>query len=58
VTKDNVERDITLLSRPEPVYLKDSFAMTKSAIRGNDFVLLDKAAKVLASVPFDRRARH
>ncbi len=58
VTKANVEQDVTLLSRPEPVYLEDSFAMTKSAIRGNDFVLLDKAGKTLASVPFDRRALH
>jgi hypothetical protein len=58
VTKDNVEQDMTLLSRPEPVYLEDSFAMATSAIRGNDFVLLDKADKILASVPLDRRALH
>ena len=58
VTKDNVEQDVTLLSRPEPVYLEDSFAIAKSAIKGDDFVLLDKAGKVLASVPFDRRALH
>jgi hypothetical protein len=49
----NVERNVTVLSRPGPVYLEDEFPVAKSIIRHRDFVLVDKAGKVLASVPID-----
>jgi hypothetical protein len=45
------ERDVTILSRPGPLYLEDSFPVTKSLIRGGEYVLLDQAGNVLASVP-------
>jgi hypothetical protein len=52
------ERDETVLSRPEPIYLEDSFPLAKSAIRGGDYVLLDKAGKALASVAIRSAALH
>jgi hypothetical protein len=51
VAKDATERDVTLLSTVEPIYLEDSFPLAKSAIRGKEFMLFDKTGKVLASVP-------
>ena len=54
VAKDATERDVTLLSTAEPIFLEDSFPLAKSAIRGRELVLLDKAGKVLASVPLDK----
>jgi hypothetical protein len=51
VAKDATERDVTLLSTVEPIYLEDSFPLAKSAIRGREFLLLDKTGKVLAGVP-------
>jgi hypothetical protein len=51
VAKDGTERDVTLLSTVEPIYLEDSFPLAKSAIRGTEFMLFDKTGKVLASVP-------
>jgi hypothetical protein len=54
VAKDATERDVTLLSTVEPIYLEDSFPLAKSAIRGREFLLLDKTGKVLASVPLDK----
>ena len=53
VSKDSIERDVTVLSQPGSLFLEDSFPLAKSAIRGQEFVLLDKAGKVLASVPID-----
>ncbi|HEX3344349.1 MAG TPA: hypothetical protein VHS09_07235 [Polyangiaceae bacterium] len=52
------ERDVTVLSKPGPLYLEDRFPIAKSAIRGNDYVLLDKAGKALASVAIDNAALH
>ena len=52
------EREVTVVSEPEPIYLEDSFPMAKSAIRGREYVLLDKAGKVLASVAIDNLALH
>jgi hypothetical protein len=52
------ERDVTVLSRPGPLYLEDSFPVAKAVIRGRDFVLLDKSGKSLASVPIDKSALH
>ena len=54
VSKDGAERDVTVLSQPDSLWLEDSFPLAKSAIRGQAFVLLDKAGKVLASVPLDK----
>jgi hypothetical protein len=51
VAKDNAERDVTLLSLPGPLFLEYSFPVAKTAIRGSEFLLLDKTGKVLASVP-------
>ena len=53
-SKDGAERDVTVLSQPESLWLEDSFPLAKSAVRGQAFVLLDKAGKVLASVPLDK----
>jgi hypothetical protein len=44
-------RDVVLVSEPGPLFMEDSFALSKSAIRGDDFVLLDKTGTVLASAP-------
>jgi hypothetical protein len=52
------ERDVTVLSKPGPLYLEDSFPVATSAIRGREFVLLDKAGKVLANVAIDNSALH
>jgi hypothetical protein len=52
------ERDVAVLSKPEPIYLEDSFPIAKSAIRGHEYVLLDKAGKVLASVAIDNSMLH
>ena len=54
VSKDGAERDVTVLSQPESLWLEDSFPLAKTAIRGVEFVLLDKAGKILASVPIAR----
>jgi hypothetical protein len=54
VAKDNAERDVTLLSLPGPLFLEYSFPVAKTAIRGREFLLLDKTGKVLASVPLDK----
>jgi hypothetical protein len=51
VAKDNTERDVTLLSLPGPLFLEYSFPVAKTAIRGSEFLLLDKTGKALASVP-------
>jgi hypothetical protein len=53
VAKDTTERDVTLLSTHDFVFVEYFFAFTKSAIRGREFLLLDKTGKVLASVPLD-----
>ncbi|MEP7121208.1 MAG: hypothetical protein ABJE95_09875 [Byssovorax sp.] len=59
VSRDNVERDVTLVSRPRPFYYPvDPFNIVKSAIRGRDFVLLDEVKNVLASAPIDSPAPH
>lgn len=50
------ERDIEILSKPEPIYLEDDFPMVTSAIRGREFVLLDSAGKTLASVSIGQPA--
>ncbi len=52
------ERDVTVLSTPGPLFLEDSFPVAKSAIRGREYVLLDKAGKVLASLAIDNAALH
>ena len=52
------DRDVTVLSKPGPLYLEDSFPVAKSAIRGHQYVLLDKAGKALASVAIDSSALH
>jgi hypothetical protein len=54
VSKNSTERDVTVLSQPGSLFLEYSFPLAKSAIRGQEFVLLDKAGKVLASVPIDK----
>ena len=45
---------MTVRSEPDSLFLEYSFPLAKSAIRGQAFVLLDKAGKVLASVPIAR----
>ncbi len=50
------ERDVVLLSKPGPLYLEDSFPVARSAIKGHEYLLFDKAGKVLASVPIDKNA--
>lgn len=52
------KRDVTVLSQPGPLYLEDSFPVAKSAIRGHEYVLLDKAGKSLASVAIDSSTLH
>lgn len=44
------ERDVTVLSQPGPLYLEDSFPIAKSIICGQEYRLLDKEGKALASV--------
>ena len=51
------QRDVTVLSEPGPLYLEDTFPVARSAIRGQDFVLLDKNGNSLANVPLDKSAR-
>lgn len=58
VSKDHAERDVTILSKPEPIYLEDAFPIVKSSIRRADFVLLDKSGRALASVPIDKSELH
>jgi hypothetical protein len=58
VSKDNAERDVTVLSKPEPIYLEDAFPMAKSSIRRPDFVLLDKNGQALAILPIDKAELH
>lgn len=58
LSRDKLERDVTIRSQSEPIYLEDSFPVAKSAIRRPDFVMLDKAGKVLASVPIEHAALH
>ncbi len=50
------EGDVTVLSKPGPLYLEDAFPVAKSAIQGREYVLLDNNGKVLASVALDDRA--
>ena len=52
------ERTITILSKPGPLYLEDSFPIAKAAIGGGEYVLLDKTGKVLVSVAIDKGAIH
>jgi hypothetical protein len=51
-------RDVTLRSEPGPLYLEDTFPVAKSAIRGRDFLLLDKSGQTLATVPIDISVLH
>lgn len=52
------DRDVTVLSEADPVYLEDAFPVAKSAIRGREFVLLDKNGRSLWSGPLDKAALH
>jgi hypothetical protein len=54
VAKDNTERDVVLRSTADLLLLEYTFPLAKSAIRGTEFMLLDKTGKVLASVPLDK----
>jgi hypothetical protein len=47
------ERDVRVLSTPEPLFLEDDFPVAKSAIREREYVLLDKAGIALARVGID-----
>jgi hypothetical protein len=47
------ERDVTILSKPGPLYLEDTFPVAKAVVRGGEYVLLDKSGKALASVAID-----
>jgi hypothetical protein len=58
VTKASTGRDVTILSKSGPLYLEDSFPVAKSAMRRSGFVLLDKAGKILATVPIDGPEPH
>lgn len=49
---------MTVLSKPEPLYLEDSFPLAKSVIREGEYVLLDKAGKALASLAIETGALH
>jgi hypothetical protein len=51
-------RDVIVASKPRPLYLEDTLPVAKSAIRGPNFVLLDKKGKTLASVPMDAAEPH
>lgn len=51
-------RDVIILSKPGPLYLEDSFPVAKSVIRGHEYVLLDKAGKVVASVAIAGASLH
>jgi len=55
VSNNGDERDVIVLSKPEPLYLEDGFPMMQSAIRSTDFVLLDNDGKTLATVPVQPR---
>lgn len=52
------ERSVTVLAKPGPLYLEDSFPVAKAAIRDGEYVLLDKAGKSLARVAIDTGALH
>lgn len=52
------ERDVTVLSKPGPLYLEDTFPVAKSVIRGHEYVLLDKGGKVLASLAIGNSRMH
>jgi hypothetical protein len=58
VSKGNVEREVALLSKRGPIFLEDEFPLSKSAIRRPDFLLLDKAGKILAKIPLEQSAMH
>ena len=47
------DRDVAILSEPGPLYLEDCFPVAKSVLRRNEYVLLDKSGKALASVAID-----
>jgi hypothetical protein len=47
------DRDVIVLSAPEPIFLEDDFDFRKLAIRGRDVVLLDGRNVALATVPID-----
>ena len=49
--QDGTSCDVIVASKPRPLELEDDFPVTKSAIRGPNFVLLGKRGKTLASVP-------
>jgi hypothetical protein len=52
------DRMVKVFSKPGPIYLEDAFPVTKSAIRGREFLLLDRAGKTLATVVLDSSSRH
>jgi len=52
------ERDLTVVSKPGPLFLEDDFPLAKSAIRGREFLLLDKSGNALASVSIEALAPH
>jgi hypothetical protein len=51
ITKDGAERDVTLLSKAESLYMEDDFPLAKLVIHGSTLVFLDKAGNILAAVP-------
>lgn len=51
------DRDVTILSRPGPLYLEDSFPVSKSSIREGQYVLVNKKGEQLASVALGDRTR-
>jgi hypothetical protein len=52
------KRDVTIVSKPGPLYLEDTFPLAKAAIRGDDYVLLDKAENALASITINASGLH
>lgn len=47
------DRDVVVFSMAEPLYLEDDFPLAKAALRGREYVLLDRLDNRLASVDAD-----
>jgi hypothetical protein len=45
------EVDVTLLSEPGPIFLEDSFPVSRAAIRDGEYRLSDSGGNLLASIP-------
>jgi hypothetical protein len=48
------EADVTILSEPGPIFLEDSFPVSRAAIRNGEYRLSDSGGNLLASIPINQ----